>query len=122
MRLSYPDRLKERQRTFQLLLTKEERTSLAKRIHPDNIHNASAPQCIRAISMCHPDIIVRIINQSKASLTRYHDSQLWSTSHHLQDEKTRGSDSKSLPTVILHKHSPRSLTAALPTMVSDSRS
>ncbi|RVW75024.1 hypothetical protein CK203_053658 [Vitis vinifera] len=38
------------------------------------------------------------------------------TSHHLQNEKTRGSDSKSLPTIILHNHFPRSLTAASPTM------
>ena len=118
---SYPDHLKERQKTFQLLLSKEEQTSLAKHRHPDNLHSASAPQYIRAISMCHPDIIIRIINQSKASLTRYHDSQLWPTSHHLQNEKTRGSDSKSLPTIILHDHFPRSLTAASPTMASDSR-
>ena len=103
-------------------MSKEEQTSLAKHRHPDKLHSASAPQYIRAISMCHPDIIIRIINQSKASLTRYHDSQLWPTSHHLQNEKTRGSDSKSLPMIILHNHFPRSLTAASPTMVSDSRS
>ena len=120
--LSYPDHLKERQKTFQLLISKEEQTSLAKHRHPDKLHSASAPQYIRAISMCHPDIIIRIINQSKASLTRYHYSQLWPTSHHLQNEKTRGSDSKSLPTIILHNHFPRSLTAASPTMISDSRS
>ena len=62
MQFSYPDRLKERQMTFQLLLSKEEQTSLAEHRHPDNLHNASAPQYIRVISMCHPGIIVRIIN------------------------------------------------------------
>ena len=62
MQFSHPDRLKERQMTFQLLLTKEEQTTLAKHRHPDNLHNTSAPQYVRVISMCHPDIIVRIIN------------------------------------------------------------
>ena len=62
MQFSYPDRLKERQMTFQLLLSKEEQTTLAEHRHPDNLHNASAPQYIRIISMCRPDIIVRMIN------------------------------------------------------------
>ena len=60
VQLSYPDHLKERQTTFQLLLSKEEQTTLAKHRHPDKLHSASAPQYIRAISMCHPDIIIRI--------------------------------------------------------------
>ncbi|RVW53310.1 hypothetical protein CK203_088509 [Vitis vinifera] len=47
VQFSHPDRLKERQMTFQLLLSKEEQTSLAKHKHPDNLHNASAPQYIR---------------------------------------------------------------------------
>ncbi|RVW22159.1 hypothetical protein CK203_097140 [Vitis vinifera] len=47
MQFSYPDRLKERQMTFQLLLSKEEQTSLAKHRHPDNLHNTFAPQYIR---------------------------------------------------------------------------
>nr|CAN68522.1 hypothetical protein VITISV_025155 [Vitis vinifera] len=62
MQFSYPDHLKERQMTFQLLLSKEEQTTLAEHRYPDNLHNASAPQCIRIISMCHPGIIIRIIN------------------------------------------------------------
>ena len=44
MQSSYPDRLQERQATFQLLLSKEEQTTLAERRHPDNLHSASAPQ------------------------------------------------------------------------------
>ena len=56
MQFSYPDRLKERQKTFQLLLSKEEQTTLAEHRYLDNLHNASAPQYIRIISMSHPDI------------------------------------------------------------------
>ena len=41
VQLSYPDRLKERQTTFQLLLSKEEQTTLAERRHPDSLHNTS---------------------------------------------------------------------------------
>nr|CAN82028.1 hypothetical protein VITISV_000613 [Vitis vinifera] len=62
MQFSYPDRLKERQMTFQLLLSKEEQTTLAEHRYPDNLHNASVSQYIRIISMCHPGIIIRIIN------------------------------------------------------------
>ena len=41
VRLSYPEPLKERQTTFQLLLPKEEQTTLAERRHPDSLHNTS---------------------------------------------------------------------------------
>ena len=62
MQFSYPDRRKERQMTFQLLLSKEEQTTLAEHRYPDNLHNASASQYIRIINICRPGIIVRIIN------------------------------------------------------------
>ncbi|RVX19063.1 hypothetical protein CK203_007029 [Vitis vinifera] len=39
--LSYPDPLKKRQTTFQLLLSKEEQTTLAECRHPDSLHNTS---------------------------------------------------------------------------------
>ena len=42
MQFPYPDRLKERQMTFQLLLSKEEQTTLAEHGNPDNLHNASS--------------------------------------------------------------------------------
>ena len=41
VRISYPEPLKERQTTFQLLLSKEEQTTLAERRHPDSLHNTS---------------------------------------------------------------------------------
>ena len=41
VQLSYPDHLKERQTTFQLLLSKEEQTPLAERRHADSLHNTS---------------------------------------------------------------------------------
>ena len=41
VQLSYPDSLKERQTTFQLLLSKEEQMTLAERRHPDSLHNTS---------------------------------------------------------------------------------
>ncbi|RVW82587.1 putative auxin efflux carrier component 1c [Vitis vinifera] len=44
VQLSYPDRLKERQTTFHLLLSKEEQTTLAERRHPDSSHNTSDNQ------------------------------------------------------------------------------
>ncbi|RVX05496.1 Disease resistance protein RPS2 [Vitis vinifera] len=74
-----------RQTTFQLLLSKEEQTTLAERRHPGESYTQS-----QQAAMAHI--------------------------HHLQNEKTRGSDSKSLPTIILHNRFPRSLTAASPTM------
>nr|CAN74550.1 hypothetical protein VITISV_011100 [Vitis vinifera] len=64
---------------------------------------------IRMVSTTHPD------DQHEPS---GYKSSGWS----IKSEKTRGSDSKSLPTIILHNHCPRSLTAASPTMVSDGRS
>ena len=57
---SYPDHFKEKQKTFQLLLSKEEQTTLAEHRYPNNLHNASAPQYIRIISMCHPDMVIRM--------------------------------------------------------------
>ena len=62
IQFSYRDSLKERQMTVQLLLSKEEQTTLAEHRHPDNSHNASASQYVRIINICHPDIIVQIIN------------------------------------------------------------
>nr|CAN65364.1 hypothetical protein VITISV_036075 [Vitis vinifera] len=64
---------------------------------------------IRIASTTHPD------NQHEPS---GYKSSGWS----IKNEKTRGSDSKSLPTIILHNRFPRSLTAASPTIVSDSHS
>ena len=62
-------------------------------------------------------MIVRVIDWSKASLTRYHNSLPWPTFRHLQSEGTRWSDNKSLPMIISHDHLHRSLTAASPTTI-----
>ena len=43
MQFSYPDSFKERQMTFQLLLSKEEQTTLAEHRYSDNLHNAYVP-------------------------------------------------------------------------------
>ena len=86
-----------------------------------NISSGRLTQYIRMIDISHPDTMVRIIDWSKASLTRYHNSLSCPTSHHLQSERTGWGDNKSLLTIILHDHFPRSLTAASPTTVSDSR-
>ena len=47
-------------------------------------------------------MIVRVIDWSKASLTRYHNNLSWPTFRHLQSEGTRWSDNKSLPAIISH--------------------
>ena len=62
-------------------------------------------------------MIVRVIDWSKASLTRYHNSLPWPTFRHLQSEGTRWSDNKSLPTIISHDHLPRSLSTACRVMM-----
>ena len=81
--------------------------------HPDDFH-----KYIRMTNIGRPDMIVRVIDWRKASLTRYHNSLPWPTFRHLQSEGTRWSDNKSLPTIISHDHLPRSLTAASPITIS----
>ena len=72
--------------------------------HPDDRHTLSGYVC--------PDHWLR-----KASLARYHNSLPWPTSRHLQSERTRWSDNKSLPTITSHDHLLRSLSAALMVMM-----
>ena len=103
VRFSYPNYLKEDQTTL------------------INITSGRLTQYIRMINICHLDIIVWIIDWSKARFTRYHNNQPWPTFRHLQGERTRWSDNKSLPTIISHDHFPRSLTAASPTTILVSR-
>ena len=78
-------------------------------------------QYIRMTNIGDSDMIVRVIDWSKASLARYHNSLSWPTFRHLQSEGTRWSDNKSLPTIISYDHQPRSLTVASPTTISVSR-
>ena len=72
--------------------------------HPENRHTLSRYVC--------PDHWLR-----KASLARYHNSLSWPTSRHLQSERTRWRDNKSLPTITSHDHLLRSLSAALMVMM-----
>ena len=103
MRPSYPDCLKEVQTT---LINIDIWTDFT--MYPNDQHRS-------------PGYDVRVIDWSKASITRYHNSLSWPTSRHLQSQRTRWSDNKSLPTIISHDHLLRSLTAASPTAISDSR-
>ena len=70
-RLSYPDPLKERYKTLM------------------NRTSGRLPQHIRTTDIRYLDMFVRIIDWSKASLTRYHNSLPWPTFRHLQGKRTR---------------------------------
>ena len=72
--------------------------------HPDDRHTLSGYVC--------PDHWLR-----KASLAGYHNSLPWPTSRHLQSERTRWSDNKSLPTITSHDRLPRSLSATCKVMM-----
>ena len=60
----------------------------------------------------HPDTFAQIIDWSKKVLHVITNSLSWPTFRHLQSERTRWSDNKSLPTITSHDHLPRSLSAA----------